>query len=142
MDSKITDFLTKSCVCALTTLLKDGMPHAAALHYSHTTEPFEMYFSTENTSRKCEALLDGGTTKGAVVVGLSEEEWITLQMDGEVVAVTDAEELKKVQDIHYAKHPSSAKYKDDPATIFLKFMPTWWRYSDYNTKPMTVLSSE
>ncbi len=142
MDAKILEFLKSHRVCSLTTLLPDGSPHASALHFSHKGEPLELYFSTENTSRKCQGLLKGEVVKGSVVVGLSEEEWITFQIDGEVQAVLDAEELKKVQEIHYAKHPNSAQYKDDPATIFLKFTPKWWRYSDYNTKPMSVLSSE
>lgn len=101
-----------------------------------------LYFSTENTSRKCKGLLNGETVKGSVVVGLSEEEWITLQMDGEVTAIVDKAELEKIHQIHYTKHPSSAKYKEEPETIFLAFTPTWWRYTDYNTKPLTVHSSE
>ncbi len=142
MDPKILEFLKNHRVCSLTTLLPDGSPHAAALHYSHQDSPLELYFSTENTSRKCLGLLKGETVKASVVVGFSEEEWITLQLDGEVQAVSDSEELGKIQAIHYAKHPGSAKYKDDPVTIFLKFNAAWWRYTDYNTCPVTVISSE
>src|SRR5690554_4884116 len=105
-------FLSTNRVCSLTTLLKDGSPHAAALHYSNTEDPWILYFSTENTSRKCEALLDGGVSKASVVVGFSEEEWITLQMDGEVRIITDPEALATAQSIHYLKHPNSAKYKN------------------------------
>lgn len=142
MDPRVLDFLTSHRVCSLTTLLKDGSPHGAALHYSHKNDPFEFYFSTENTSRKCEALLDGKFTKACVVVGFSEEEWVTFQMEGEIVAIFDPEELKSIQSIHYQKHPNSAKYKDDPATLFLKFTPTWWRFTDYNTKPVTILPGD
>ena len=141
MDNKVLDFLKNNRVCSLTTLLTDGSPHAAALHYSHKESPLTLYFSTENTSRKCQALLDGKPTKGAVVIGLSEEEWITLQMDGEVRAVSK-EELDEVHEIHYAKHPNSEKYKDDPATMFLAFTSSWWRYTDFNTDPVTIISSE
>ncbi|MBI4129893.1 pyridoxamine 5'-phosphate oxidase family protein [Candidatus Roizmanbacteria bacterium] len=141
-DKQIIDFLTKQRVSVLTTLLKDGSPHAAALHYSHKINPLELYFSTENTSVKCQALLEGNSVKGSVVIGFSEEEWITLQMDGEVTAIFDTDKLKAAQAIHYPKHPKAAQYKDDPATIFLKFIPNWWRYTDYNTDPITILSSE
>lgn len=141
MDTQITKFLTEQHIGVLTTLLIDGTPHSAALHFSHTESPLEFYFSTEKTSRKCEALLDGKTGKASLVVGFSEAEWITIQLSGEVVAIKDKAELSKVQEIHYAKHPGSAKYKDDPATIFLKFTPKWWRYTDYNTDPMTVIAS-
>ena len=111
------------------------------MHYSHSDKPFELYFSTENTGRKCEALLDGNPTSASVVIGFSEDEWIIVQMDGEVKAVLDPSELKTMQAIHYLKHPDSAKYKDDPSTIFLKFTPKWWRYTDYNYEPATILSS-
>ncbi len=87
------------------------------------------------------ALLKGEESKASVVLGFSEEEWITLQMDGEVRAILDKDELEKVHKIHYAKYPDSKKWKDDPSTIFLAFTPNWWRYTDYNTKPPTSLSS-
>ena len=142
MNQKIFDFLKNHRVSVVSTLRSDGSPHAAALHYSHKESPLTLYFSTENTSRKCQALLDGKPGKASVIVGFSEEEWITLQMDGEVRAILDKNELKKVHAIHYPKHPNSEKYKDDPATIFLAFTPSWWRYTDYNTKPITIVSSE
>lgn len=140
MDQRVLDFLAKHRVCSLTTLLADGSPHAAALHYSHRSEPLALYFSTENTSKKCQALLDGKPGKASVVVGFSEEEWVTLQMDGEV-RVVESSELPQVHELHYAKHPDSAKYKDDPATVFLVFTPSWWRSTDFNTTPPTILQS-
>jgi general stress protein 26 len=142
MNETVLEFLQKHRVCSLTTLLKDGSPHSAALHFSHNSEPLELYFSTENTSRKCEAIVDGSTVKGSVVVGFSEEEWITLQMDGEVQAVLDTDELQKVHRIHYAKHPDAEQYKSEPETIILKFTPKWWRYTDFNTEQPTILVSK
>ena len=141
MEQKILDFLTKHRVCSLTTLLSDGSPHAAALHYSHRDNPLTLYFSTENTSRKCQDLLNGKTGKATVAIGFSEEEWVTFQMDGDIRMATK-EELPEIQKVHYTKHPDAAKYKDDPATVFLIFTPTWWRYTDYKTKPPTIVSSE
>lgn len=141
MESKILNFLNNHRLCSLTTLLSDGSPHAAVLHYSHEDKPLKLFFSTENTSRKCQALITGKPGKASVVVGFSEAEWITLQMDGEV-HIVEKEQLPQIYKIHYMKHPNSAKYKDDPATVFLAFLPKWWRYTDYNTKPPTILSSE
>lgn len=141
MDKTVSDFLTKNRVSVLTILLKDGTPHAAAMHYSHKEDPLTLYFSTENTSLKCEALLGGGTTKGAVVIGFDEKEWLTLQMRG-VFRIVLKEELEASQRIHYKKLPSSEKWKDDPATVLLGFTPTWWRYTDLNTEPYKIISSE
>lgn len=142
MNQNILTFLTDNRVGALTILRKDGSPHSAALHYSHSPEPLELYFSTENTSRKAEALLDGQNIHASFVVGLSEEEWITLQINGAAKIIQDKNELTRVHAIHYAKHPDSEQWKDDPATIFIKFTPTWWRYTNYNTDPPTFISSE
>lgn len=142
MDKKILDFLAKHRLSSLTTLLKDGSPHASVLHYSHQENPLEIFFSCDNTSLKCEAILEGKSTKASVVIGFSEEEWVTFQMDGDIAMVSDVGELKVIQDRHYVKHPNSAAFKDIPTTFFLKFTPKWWRYTDYNTKPYTILSSE
>ncbi len=142
MEQKILEFLSTHRVCSLTTLLKDGTPHAAAVHYSHNVEPLELFFSTDKTSKKCQDLLTGNSTKASVVVGFSEEEWKTLQMDGKLRAVAGTDELQHIHPLHYLKHPEAAKYKNDPDTIFLKFTPTWWRYSDYTTEPLTVIASD
>ncbi len=143
IDTQILDFLIGHRICALTTLLQDGSPHAAAIHFSYNESPFEFYFSTKNTTKKCEALLDGQSSKASVVVGLSDEEWITLQMDGTVKSILDPAESEKTAAIHYARHPHAAtRFKNDPSTLFLHFTPKWWRYTDFNTKPPTILSSE
>lgn len=142
MDGCIQDFLAKHRVGVLSVLLPDGTLHGATLHYSHNNEPLEFYFSTTRTSRKMQGLLKGEVTVAAFVVGESEEEWLTFQADGEAMAVITKEELSGVHRIHYAKHPSSAQYRDDAATIFLRFVPKWWRFSDYNTEPVSTLSSE
>lgn len=141
MNETILDFLTKNRVSSLTTLLPDGTPHGAALHYSHIAEPLTLYFSTKNTSRKCEGLLNGETSKASVVIGFSEDEWITLQLDGEVKAL-EKDQLENIHKVHYAKHPNSEQFKDAPETVFLAFTPTWWRYTDHNTKPETIISSD
>lgn len=141
MKTKIFEFLAKHRVCSLTTLLNDGSPHAAALHYSNKNEPLELYFSTENTSLKTQALLDGKSTKASVVIGFSEEEWITLQMDGEIKTVLDENELSAIHVIHYAKIPDAERYKDEKTTIFLKFIPRWWRFTDYNIDPPLIIAS-
>ncbi len=53
MNKKVIDYLDKERVSALTTLLVDGTPHSATLHYSFAVDPFIFYFSVDKTSRKC-----------------------------------------------------------------------------------------
>ncbi len=80
MDQKVLDFLSNNRISVVTTLLKDGTPHASTLNFSHQEEPLKL--------------------------------------------------------------PSSAEWKDDPATVLLAFTPTWWRFTDLNTDPYTIISSE
>ncbi|MEK7526669.1 MAG: pyridoxamine 5'-phosphate oxidase family protein [Patescibacteria group bacterium] len=141
MEQKILDFLNKERVCSLTTLLLDGSPHAAAMHFSHLGQPLEIYFSTENTSRKCQGLLSGQEVKASVVLGFTEEEFKTMQLEGVIKIVSDKADLEKIKPDYYLKNPHSKKYENEPETVFLKFTPTWWRYSDYKTSPMTIISS-
>ena len=110
------------------------------MHFSHSNEPLEIYIQTENTSRKCQALLSGKDIKASIVIGFSEEEFKTLQMDGNI-KIVNPENLNDIHQIHYYKLPDAKKWKDDPATIFLVFKPTWWRYTEYKPE-FKVISSE
>lgn len=142
MDNKVLEFLAKHRVCSLATLLPDESPHAAALHYSHQGNPLKLFFSTTKSSKKCQTLLEGKISRASIVVGFSEKEWLTLQMDGNVKVILDPKELKLAKSIHYPKHPDSQQYEYAPETIFLEFTPDWWRFTDFNTDPETILSSE
>lgn len=142
MDSKILEFLKNHNVGVLTVLSSDNSPHSAVMHFSYNDEPFELFFSTKNTSKKCESLLDGKLVNASFVSGFSEEEWMTLQMDGEVKIVKEKEKIDMISEIHYSRNPSSKRYKDEPETCFLVFTPKWWRYSDFKSKPVVVISSD
>lgn len=124
----------------MATMLKDGSPHVCALHYANNLDA-EVYIMTEKTGKKSEDLLDGKVGKASFVTGFSDEEWITLQMDGEVRAVTDKKELLKIHEIYYKKNPGPEKYKNEPETLFLTFKPKWYRYTEYKPK-FKVISSE
>ena len=87
-------------------------------------------------------LLKGESGRASAVVGFSDDELITLQMDGEDIVATGEADLGNIQGVHFEKHPKMRKYLEDPAYIFLKFTPGWWRYTDYNTKPTTILTQE
>ena len=126
-------FLAKNRVCVLSMLLKDESPHGAAMHYSHADSPLQIYIQTENTSRKMSGLLKRSSVKASVVIGFSEDEFRTLQMDGNI-KVLPSTKLKSVHKIHYTKHPEAKQWKDDPATVFLVFKPTWWIYIEYKPK--------
>lgn len=141
MKPEILKFIKKNRVLVMSILRKDGSPHAAVLHFAYSTDPLKFYFSTENTSRKTDALLAGKAVKAAAVIGFSEEEWKTLQLNGKIKGMIKPKDKALAQEIFYKTHPGSRRWKDDPATILLEFTPTWWRYSDYKKKPLLTIES-
>ncbi len=131
--------LQKERVCVLSVILPDGSPHAAVVHFSQQTDPVKIFIQTYPTL-KAKAIEEmGGKTKAAIVVGLNEEEFVTLQMHGDIRIVSDTQELEHIYAIHYAKQPQAEKHKG-PNTIFLEFTPAWWRYSDFKTEPETIIT--
>jgi len=130
MDQKIIDFLTKERMAALSICLSDGTPHTSAMHFVYNNGT--IYFSTHNTSKKATGLT---TSKASVTVGFSEQNWVTVQLDGTAEITTDG------KDLILGKYPESIKFMD-ANTIFLKFTPVWWRYSDFKSTPPIFLASE
>ncbi len=141
MNEEIFTFIESNNICVLSLMRPDGSIHGASLHFSSSRNTLEFYFATSKDSRKAVGLLTGQTVKASVVIGFKEEEMITVQMDGNVTAVTDPEEIKKVKDIHFAKHPSAKRFENDPDGIYLKFKPNWWRYSAFKEKPPVFIES-
>ena len=141
MDQKIKDFLKKEHVGVISVLLADGSPHSATVHYSHQESPLKFFIQTSNGTVKVQNLLDGKIGRAAMVIGFSEQDWLTIQMRGAIRAVTDSNELETIYKIHYAKHPDAEKYKG-PKTVFLEFTPTWWRFTDFNTDPETIVENK
>lgn len=133
------DLLVKERICVLSVVLSDNSPHGAVVHYSQTTGPLRLFMQTFPTVKTNAITEKGGIAKASVVVGLSEEEFVTLQMRGDIRIVSDIAELESIYKAHYAKHPKAEQYKDDE-TIFLEFTPTWWRYTDFNTDPETIIN--
>ena len=142
VDKQILEFLGRNRVCVLSVLLSDASSHSAALHYSQESDPFALYFSTDRESRKFEPLSKVPVVQASVVVGWSEEEWITLQMSGDLAVIADPAQIEVAKNVHYTKNPGSKKFEGIPTTVFLKFTPTWWRYTDFNTNPVTHIENK
>jgi general stress protein 26 len=140
MDKTVLDFLSKDRIAVISVSLEDGAVHSATVHFSHQNDPFKFYIQTSSDTLKAQPFLNGQTGQGALVVGFSEEEWVTFQAHGTIRAILDQEELEKICKIHYQKLPDAEKRKG-PDTVFLEFTPTWWRYTDFKSKPKTVINS-
>jgi len=139
MDEQILNFLNKDRICVISVPMEDESLHSAAVHFSFQESPFKFYIQTSKTSLKAKPFLGGATKNGAIVIGFSEQDWITLQMHGSVRAVLDPNEAETVAETHYKKQPQ-AKQRKGPNSIFMEFTPTWYRFTDFNTKPPTIIT--
>lgn len=139
MNPTILNFVTKERVCVLSVLLPGGTPHSAALHYSHQDDPLKIFVQTTKNSEKVKGIINGEITKASLVIGFSEQNWLTLQMRGDLRVISDKNRLEEIYKIHYKKNPDAEQYKSSPQTIFLEFTPLWWRYTDFNTDPETII---
>ncbi|OHA20145.1 MAG: hypothetical protein A2836_00935 [Candidatus Taylorbacteria bacterium RIFCSPHIGHO2_01_FULL_45_63] len=141
MNPKILAFLEKERVCVLSGIIPKGGSHSSTVHYSHGVNPLRFFFQTWDESMKVEALQKGTDKRASVVVGFSEQDNLTLQMRGALRVVSSPEELEAVYKIHFKKHPFAEKYKNEH-TVVIEFTPTWWRYTDFNTTPETIIDME
>ncbi len=141
MNIKAFNYLQKNRVGCLAVTLPDGAPHAATVHYSDTTDPLVIYIQTGKGTKKGEALSSGEALAASFVVGFSEEEWITLQLDGKARLLKTDEEIAQFQTTHYAKNPEAEKHAGS-STAYIEFRPTWYRFSDFNTEPVTSVEEE
>lgn len=127
VDKKVTDFIEKHRVSALTTVLSDGRPHSAAMHYATAGGSLEFVFFTREKSRKCENFVSGKKYPASLIIGFSEEEWAELQMEGLIEKIERSKSGNEVK--IFASKFAGAKL--DPDHTVLKFRPNWWRYSEF-----------
>lgn len=132
MNQEILTYLATQRIGVLAVEMLDGSPHAATVHFAHTDDPFLFYFETNRTYRKAEPLLAKGVVRASFVVGQSEEDLKTLQMDGEIRLVP-VEEREAFDAIYLAKFTNKHVKAGDPNFLPLVFTPTWWRWTDWHT---------
>ena len=138
LDPQITSFLDTHRVCCLATMISGHIPHSSVVYYSFKSSPLQFFFSVLGNSRKCRAISVEKKVKASLAIGFNEEEWLTMQLSGDVVLVEKAAEIESIQNIHYNKHPELQARYDVSDTVFLKFIPNWWRFTDFNTEPPTI----
>lgn len=138
MNDTIITFLNANHIGVLTTILPDGMPHAATMHYASNTKGDTFVFFTKEKSRKCSHFEVNQEYKAALVIGFSEEEWTEVQMEGTLkkLARESSEEALQIFTSKYEKAMLDEEH------VVLVFTPTWWRYSKMRPKPGVIISSE
>lgn len=139
---EIVDFVEKHRISVLTTLLPNGKPHSGTMHYASSSNPLSFIFLTERKARKCKHFEEGKRYGGSLVIGFSEEEWVEFQMEGEVYLIEDQKELEEAWKIYANKFVGADKYKVSHEDVLLKFVPKWWRYTEFRPKPSKIISSD
>lgn len=128
----VLDFIKKHELCVLSTVTPEGLPEAGAIEFAET-EDLELIFDTFKTYRKYKNLQNNPNV--AVVIGWDEN--ITVQYEGKATELT-GEDLRKYQSLYFKKNPDAQKWLKFPEITYFKITPTWLRYRDGNTDPMTI----
>jgi general stress protein 26 len=132
----LVNFIKNNRICVFATMIGNVSPHAAVIHYSMTANPVKLYFSTDDRSTKVQNLMSDPNS--AVALGWSEVDWITVQMRGASRVLTDVAEIAQIKQAHYAVHPNSQRFENDPHNVFIVFEPSWIRYSDLGVVPEII----
>lgn len=141
MQKEIIEYLNSQNIGVLALEMPDGSPHAAAMHFALSKDGLAFYFETNKKYRKAEALLGVESVPASLVVGASESNPRTLQVDGAACIIPEKEKAA-FEEAYFAKFPNKKAKAADPDLIFFKLTPTWWKYFDFSTNPKVVLESK
>ena len=126
MQEEMKEFINSQRTAVLAVQMVDKTPHGATLHFAFDSDSFSFIFITSPTYRKHEPLATNTQTPATLVIGFSEEEMKTVQLDG-FAELTNDEHLKE---IYFNTFPEKiGKHPDD---VFFKFVPKEWKYIDWN----------
>lgn len=129
-------FMKEHQAGVLATVGEDGQPHASAVYYT-SDEKFNLYFLTQSSSRKAEALR--ANPKVAFTIG-SQNVPQTLQIEGiaEEVRYQETRDEKAAQLAEVLMSASTyfaPVTKLNPAdTVIIWIQPKWIRWADYATQ--------
>lgn len=133
MQQEILDYLSSQRIGVLALEMSDGSPHAATLHYANNESGEMFFFKTDRAYRKSEALLSRGIVRASLVIGFSESEMKTVQLDGEA-RLLEEDTQGLFENVYFGKFPEKRKPEPDPNAVCFVFTPNWWRFTDW-TKP-------
>lgn len=132
---QILEFIKKQTLAILSTATPTGKTESAVMAIA-TGDSWEIYMSTENNTRKV-PILQANNQASLIIGGLGSP---SIQIDGHcyVASGSDAD-LVKNQILMI--HPDTKDYLT-ATSVFLKFVPSWLRYSDFSQNPPTIVEME
>ncbi len=142
MDSFIANFLKSQKVCVLSVMLPDGHIRGAAMHYAFDSDTQKIYMMTRSGSTKMQGLKKpGDSVEASVVVGFSEEEWTTMQIQG-VVKKTEGADMVRAVEVYSKVFGEAGSGDEKKDAAVLEFDIRWWRYSKFKPEPPVILESK
>ncbi len=137
MKNEMIEFLQNERFGSLATLLLNGDPHVATVHFACMPETLEVIVQTSPDSRKYERIAKLGDSKASFTAGFDEFGKIVAQFDG--VASTAVTQEQK--DFYLKKFPEKlSKFKTD---VCIVITPTRWSYTDWTKlEGKTILLSD
>lgn len=144
MRQEILDYLKTQRVGVLAVEMMDGSPHASTVHFAHSEDPFVFYFETNKEYRKSEVLFGKEVTRASFVIGTTETDMKTFQIDG-IAELVKYNEREMFDTFYFAKFPEKLAKVSAPghSFVFFKFTPTWWRFTDWKSSTgKLVLTSD
>lgn len=129
---RVLRFIKKHHIGVLATVTSGGKPEAAVIEFAETDD-LELIFDTFTTYRKYKNIQHNPNV--AFVIGWDEN--ITVQYEGTVKELK-GKELGKYKKIYFIKNPDAEKWQKYEEIAYFKIKPTWIRYRDGNTDPITI----
>ena len=136
----VLEYLVNQRLGVLAVEMPDGSPHAATVHFAHAAEPLRFYYETYREYRKAEPILANAETRASFVVGVDEKDMKTLQLDG-IIKLIMTERQGDFDAVYFAKFPDKRKKVIEKDMIFFEFIPTWWRFTDWETSDGKMILS-
>ena len=130
MDKEILDFIQNERIAVLGVENLDGSPHGATIHFASTTEPLSFIIMTGRDSKKCEGIIANGKCLASLVLGFSEEEMKTLQLEGTLEFNSDP----LIEKVFFDKFPDKKQWYTPEKNVFLLFISTKGKYTDFKSK--------
>jgi general stress protein 26 len=131
--NKVLEFIKKQSLAVYSTASLSGQPQSAVMAIT-VTDDWSIYMSTEPTTRKIRNLAVNPASS-LVIGGLNNDP--SVQLDGRSIIIPDSE-VESAKSLVLSIHPELKDYLN-PSSKFIKFTPSWLRYSDFSQNPPEIV---
>jgi general stress protein 26 len=101
------------------------------------SDSFEIVFDTLDSSRKA-INLRRNSAIALVIGGTNDGDERTVQYEG-VADEPSGDERERVRELYFSRFPDGRDRLAWPGLTHVRVVPTWIRYSNYNTSPPEIL---